>query len=231
MRMTRLGLLLLGAVVAGTAACDDDNNNGPSSTAHLRVIHASPDAPAVDVLVEGKTLITGLEYGNASDYHNVASGTRTVSVNETGTVNALITASPTFKKDSSYTIIAADLVATAQPLVLEDDLSSPAAGNAKVRLVHGSPGAGLVDIYITAPGADISALIPTFSNVAFAANTGYSEVPAGDYQVRVTAAGTKTVAIDTGTLTLASGEIATAVALDEAGGGSPFTAVVFTDDE
>lgn len=230
MRMTRFGLLALAAVAAGTAACSDDNN-GPSATAHVRVVHAVPDAPAVDVQVDGKTVITALAYGDASAYYNVARGTRTLAINETGTANSVLTTSATFKKDSSYTIIATNLLASPQALILQDDLSSPAAGNSRVRLVHGAPSAGLVDIYVTAPGADISAISPTFSNVAFASNTGYNELPAGNYQVRVTAAGSKTVAIDTGTLTLVAGETATAVALDDVGGGSPFSAVVFMDGE
>ncbi len=230
MRMTRFGLLVLAAAAVGSAACSDDNN-GPSATANVRVIHAIPDGPAVDVLVDGKTVITALDYGAASAYYNVARGTRNLAINATGTANSVLTTSASFKKDSSYTVIATNLLAAPQALILEDDLSSPAAGNSRVRLVHGAPGAGLVDIYVTAPGADISGIAPTYANVAFAANTGYTEVPAGDYQVRVTAAGSKTVAIDTGTLTLVAGETATAVALDDAGGGAPFSAVVFQDGE
>jgi hypothetical protein len=41
--------------------------------------------------------------------------------------------------------------------------------------------------------------------VGFGDVADYIEAPAGDYQVRVTSTGTKTVVIDSGTLTLSSG--------------------------
>ena len=52
-------LLMLTAVLGlsvGSAACGDDNDSGTNpqpETAMLRAIHASPDAPAVDIYVEG----------------------------------------------------------------------------------------------------------------------------------------------------------------------------------
>ena len=86
-----------------------------------------------------------------------------------------------------------------------------------------------MDIYITAPGADISGIAPTLAGVPFRGFSDYLEVPAGNYQVRVTVAGTKTVAIDSGTLAIAAGQIRTGVALDAIGGGAPFGAIVIAD--
>ena len=50
-RTSALALALLGALALG--ACDDDEPTSPSTTAQLRVVHASPNAPNVDVLVDG----------------------------------------------------------------------------------------------------------------------------------------------------------------------------------
>ena len=218
----------LAALVLATAACSDDNNS-PSSNAQVRVVHGSPDAPAVDVLVENQVKLTGVAYLGASGYLAVPTGTRNFKVNAAGTSTTVINADVQVAKDVNYTIIATNTVAAIEPLVLTDDLTAPAAGNIKLRLVHGAPSVDLVDIYITAPGADITGLTPNLSDVDFKQNSGYLEVAAGNYQVRITPAGTKTVAIDTGALTLAAGQIRTAIAVEAVGGGAPFSALLLAD--
>ena len=70
---------------------------------------------------------------------------------------------------------------------------------------------------------------PTISNLGFKSVTDYLSVPAGSYEVFVTPTGTKTVAISTGTIALAAGQVRTAVALDAAGGGTPLTAILLAD--
>ena len=54
-------------------------------------------------------------------------------------------------------------------------------------------------------------------------------MPAGDYQVRATLWGTKTVVIDSGTLTLGAGQVRTAFTVNTAGGGEPFGLLVLED--
>jgi hypothetical protein len=227
--MTRKILAVaLAALVATTAACSDDNNS-PSKNAQVRVVHGSPDAPAVDVLVDGAKVLDSVAYQDASAYLTVPSGNRNVKVNVYATATSVINADVALAKDAAYTVIAVNTVAAIEPLVLTDDLAAPAAGNVKVRLVHGAPSVGAVDIYVTAPGADLAAATPTLTDVPFKGASGYLEVPAGDYQVRITPAGTKTVAIDTGALTLAAGLIRTGIAVEAPGGGAPLSALLLAD--
>ncbi len=218
----------LAALVLTSAACSDDKN-GPGPSAQLRVVHGSPDAPAVDVLLDGTRALDSVPYLASSGYLTVASGSRNVKVNVYNTATTVINANVALATDAAYTVIATNVVASIEPLVLTDDLTSPAAGNIKLRLVHGAPSVGLVDIYVTAPGADISGLAPTLSDVDFKQNSGYLEVPAGNYQVRITPAGTKTVAIDTGALTLTAGQIRTGIAVEAPGGGLPLAALLLAD--
>lgn len=214
--------LILGATLF-TAACGDDHHS------RLRVVHASPDAPNVDVAIDGKTVLTDVPYETASKYLTIGSGTRHVEVRATGTTTDVIDAKPNFDANKDYTILAVDFVANIAPLVLTDDNTPPASGNIKLRLVHGSPSAGPVDIYVEAPGTDINTVTPTLSNIPFKAASDYLSVPAGSYEVFITPTGTKTVAIDSGSLTLTAGQIRTAVALDAPGGGAPLTAIVLSD--
>lgn len=224
MQLTHLLALAL-TVTAGTA-CSEDDTTAPTSNAYVQVVHASPDAPNVDVLVDDVIVLTNVPYQAASGYLAVPAGTRNFKVNATGTSTTVINADVAVMSGMYYTVMATGLVAAIQPLVLTDDYVNPAAGNVKVRLVHAAASAPTVDIYVTAPGADISGIAPTLAGVPFRGYSDYLEVPAGSYQVRITVAGTKTVAIDTGTLALAANQIRTGIALDATGGGAPFGAVV-----
>lgn len=220
--------LPIAALVLLGAACSDDAS-GPGKSASVRVVHASPDAPAVDVLVDGTQVLDGVPYAAASGYLKVTPGTRSIRVEPVGSNTAVIDADLPLAEGEERTVIAANLVASIEPLVLADTNTAPAAGNIRLRLVHGAPAAGSVDIYITAPGADLTAATPDFSAVPFKALTPYVEVPAGSYQVRITPTGSKAPALDTGTLVLAAGAVRTAIARDAAGGGTPLGVILLED--
>jgi hypothetical protein len=223
-------LTLLLAATAMTAACSDDSDNtAPEGEARVRVVHASPDAPNVDVLVDDAQVLSDVPYLAASGYLAVPPGGRNLKVNAAGTATTVIDTDVTLTDGSAYTVIASGPVAAIAPIVLQDDNSAPAAGKVRVRAMHGAPGAPAVDIYVTAPGEDLAAQTPVLTGVEFGYVADYIEVPAGDYQVRVTLAGTKTVAIDSGTLTLAAGQVRTAIAVDAAGGGPPLDLLVLPD--
>ena len=155
----KLRLLTLGfAAVAFATGCsdDDDNGTGPTTEAAMRVVHASPDAPNVDVLVDDAQVLSAVPYLGSSSYLPVPAGSRNVKVNAAGTSTTVIDADVDLTTGISYTVIAGGLVSEIEPLVLEDDLTAPTAGNVKVRAVHGAPSAPAVDVYVTAPGADLA---------------------------------------------------------------------------
>jgi hypothetical protein len=225
-RFPRLFLPSLAAILIATlftAGCGD------SSHAMLRVVHASPDAPNVDVLANGHKVLSNVAYATASGYLKVDAGSEKIEVRATGTSTDAINASVSLAKNTDTTVLAAGLVVNIAPIVLTDDNTAPASGQIKLRLVHASPGAGNVDIYVEAPGTDITTVGPTLSNVAFGTASSYLAVPAGSYEVYITPTGTKLVAIDSGSLAISAGAIRTAIALDAPGGGAPFSAIVLND--
>jgi hypothetical protein len=228
MKLKLLTLML--AATALTAACsDDDNNTAPETQSRVRVVHASPDAPNVDVLLDNSKVLSDVPYLASSAYLETSAGDHNLKVNAAGTSTTAIDADVTLADGTDYTVIASDLVAQITPIVLQDDNTAPAAGNARVRAIHGAPSAPAVDIYVTAPGADLTTATPVLTGVGFGDVADYLEVPAGDYQVRITPAGTKLVVIDSGALTLQSGQVRTAIAVDAAGGGAPFDLLVLAD--
>ena len=189
-----------------------DNNEGTAyadlTDANLMVVHASPDAPGVDLLLNDTIVGTNLEFPNNTGYLGILSGTRNVKVNVTGTATTVIEADLPLDTETSYTVFAIDEVAEIAPLVLEDDLTPPAAGKAHVRFVHLSPDAPAVDIALQG-GAVI------FADVAFGESDDdglFTPLDAGTYDLEVRVADTMTVVLPLPGITLEEGKIYTVFA-------------------
>jgi len=218
---------------ANLGALEFADTNAPAS---LRVVHASPDTPDVDVLVDGSELLGDVPYTAVSDTFEVAPGSYEVAVtiaNDPSTVGIDLTGmnAPTLEAGIFYNVLAVGSLAdgSLQPLILTDDQRSIGV-DAKVRVVHGAPGAGTVDVYVVAPGTDITTATPAIPAFDFLDNTGFITLPAGSYEVSVTAAGDPTiVAIDAAPLTIVDGGVYTAIARDAQGGGAPFDLILIDD--
>ena len=231
----RRSLVLLGALAALTTACGSDDPVAPTDRAQIRVVHASPDAPALDVLVEGVRIHTGLGFAQFYGYNGIPAGDRRFTLNVTNTNVAVANAVETVDANISYSIFAIGLAAdnSIRLLILTDDRTPAGTDLAKLRVVHASPNAGALDFYVTAPTVDLATVGPTLGNVAFAGNAYVPSTPAGTFRIRATAAGTKDVLMDTGGqgAALQGGQVYTAVALDRAGGGAPFQLRMLVDGE
>ena len=189
------------------AACSDDENTvAPvQETALVKVIHASPDAPGVDLLVDNMVAGTNLTFPNNTGYLSVNSGTRNVKVNVTGTSTTVIEANLPIMTNKNYSVFAVNAVANLEPIVLEDDLSTPASGKAHVRFIHLSPDAPAVDITLT-DGTVV------FGDYIFKEASAFTPLDAGTYNLQVRLAGTSTVVLDLPNIALTAGKIYTVLA-------------------
>lgn len=195
------------------------------STAQVRVVHASPDAPAVDVCANGSALFEGAPFPSATSYASVAAGTYAIRVVPAGAgcdTQGVISASLTFAARSATTVMAVNTLDSIEPLVLTDDNSAPDAGQARVRFVHASPDAPAVDITLE----DGTSL---FDNVAFRGNGGYISVPAGTYTLQVRDDTGSTVVTTLDPITVTDGSVYTVFAVGLLG-GEPALDVLITKD-
>jgi len=161
------GMAAVLGLTAIVAACDDDPLVGPPDVgeAEIRVVHGSPDAPAVDIYIEGVStpVFEDLAYGDASEYARVDAGTYNVQIRAAGADPASApvfeTGNITLQTGDAVTALAAGLFASNDPtsqfrvLGLYEDFVTPAAGNAVVRVVHASPDAPTVDIDVLNDGS------------------------------------------------------------------------------
>ncbi len=215
------------AILTGSGSAEVLDEATP---ARLRVVHASADAPNVDVIVDNAvTLVSDLAFPDATPFVPVDPATYNVKVAATGNASAVvIDADLTLDGGVTYDVLAVNELAAIEPLVLTDDYRSVIT-EAKVRIIHASPTAQDVDIYVTEQGADITNLEPTLAGVPFKANTGFLSLAAGAYDVTVTPAGSKTPAIGPAPIAINAGGIYTAIARDAVGGGTPLNLILLDD--
>lgn len=180
--------------------------------ARAMVIHASPDAPGVDLLLDDAVAGTNLEFADNTGYLDIPAGMRNVKVNVSGTSTTAIEADLDFVPNAYYSIFAVNEVASIEPLVYEDDLSIPDAGNAHVRFIHLSPDAPAVDI-TTTDGSIV------FGDIEFKENTEFTPLPANSYDLQVRLAGTDTIVLSLPGIELVDGNIYTVFAKGFAGEG------------
>jgi hypothetical protein len=192
-------LVFMATVIAGCGGSDDN-----SGSTHLRILHASPDAPNVDIYVDNGLVLANVPYPDASNYLTIAAGAHNIKVNAAGTSTTVISVSPTLSRDTYYTAIAANFVASIQALLATDDSTAPPAGQARLRVIHAAPDAGPVDILVNNQ--------VVLSNVPFTAISNYLTVPAGTYDVKVNATGTSVTAIEA-TVVATAGNNYSAVAI------------------
>ncbi len=209
--LTIVGGLLLSSTAAYAA--------GP----RVRVVHASPDAPAVDVLVNDGVAFSNAPFKGITPYASLAAGSYDVKVVPTGATSpVVISANLALEADKDYTVVAVGKLANIEPLVLVDNNSAPAAGKAHVRFVHASPDAPAVDIAVK--GGPV-----LFANVPFKGVGDYLPVDAATYDLEVRLAGTNTVALEVPGLALAAGTVYTVFAMGLAGGEPALMAVPSVD--
>lgn len=209
----RIAALAVLAVVSLASCGSDDSNNPfiPTPQARVMAVHASPDAPAVDLLVDGTIAGSGLAFPNNTGYLTVTAGTRNVKVNVAGSTTTVINADLSVVAGGNYSVFAKGPVASIGALVIADDLTTPAAGKAHVRFVHLSPDAPAVDVAVT--GGPV-----LFGNKAFQEYTAFAPVDAGTYDLEVRPAGSGTVVLALPGVALQSGRIYTVFARGFLGG-------------
>jgi len=212
-RLRRLSLLLLSLMMITLLTA---SGASAANEARIRVFHASPDAPAVDVYVNGARAVEGLAFEKATGYVSLAAGSYRIQVVPAGaalSAGAVIDATVSLEANTDYTVAAVGKVAAIKPAVFVDNNGAPAAGNAHIRVIHASPDAPAVDVAVKGGAV----LIP---NLAFPNASNYTPVPAGTYDLEVRAAGTMTVALPIPGLTVQAGKVYTVFASGELSGGT-----------
>lgn len=222
----RWGLCLTMGVLM--VACGDGNE--PDGQGRVRIVHAVSDGPEMDVLLDGAEVESDLAYLSATDYRDVPAGDLNVRLNLAGTTTTLMVSDLAVRDGGNHTLIASGTLADIERLVLQDDSTRPSVDLAKLRVVHVGPAAPALDIYATAPNADLASETPIIADLRFGETSDYLQMASGDvHHFRAAQAGTKSVVIDAGLNVLVGGDVVTIMVAEEGGGGAPFRLVALLD--
>jgi hypothetical protein len=194
------------------------------STGWLRIAHLSPDTKSVDVrvtaLMGGASVyeLDNVKYGAVSSYKAMPTGVYTIAMVPAGsksTANPMLSASVSVVDGNASTVAAYGPNKKLKVKVFSDDLSTPAAGQARIRLIQASVKTPSIDVK-TATGISIA------KNAKSGTATGYAEVAAGPWALTLT--GKNVESIDP--VTLANGSVTTLLVLDTTGGGLTVRSIV-----
>jgi hypothetical protein len=206
----RAGLVL--ALCAASLLALPAAAGAQGSPAMVRVAHFSPDAPAVDVYVDGNKVLSGVKYPAVSKYLEVPAGSHDLAVRPAGAAassDPVIKATAQVKAGAAYTVAAVGALADIEGKIFPDDLGAPASGKAKVRVIHAAPEVPAVDVAVKGG--------PTlFEGAKFPSATDYAEVDPATYPIQVKAAGKDDVLLEA-SLPVKAGTIYTVAAIGGAG--------------
>lgn len=159
-------------------SCSDDEQ----SFAKVQVINASPDAPAVNVLIDGvKQNPTGLKFPEYTSYINVDPGKHNLQIIEPGLLSPKIDLNMTLDKDNSYSVFTIKEYSQIEPLILLDVFAKKTPGKLGVRFVNVAPDSPPLDVAIKGG--------PNFPGISFKSATPFNLIDAGVYIIEVNISG------------------------------------------
>jgi hypothetical protein len=209
-----LALVLAGFVaLAPAAAARQEGTPGITGETNptVRIVHASPDGPAVDILVDGQPVAENVAFGAATAYAPLAPGDHQVQVVPAGGGDPVIDQTITLDGSAAYILAAVGAVGDLQLQVNQVNLDAVPAGQARFRVIHAVPDGPAVDVAVAGNEE------PLVGGAEFGGISDYQEITAGAYDLDVRAADGGQVVTAVEGLALESGQVYDIFAIGQAG--------------
>ncbi len=213
-RILGLTALLGSALLLGGCGDDDDDDSPESKVGEIRVIHASPDAPPVNVLVskagladrtDGESPLDNLNFAESTGYLELDATTYDVAVEAIvpgGNLEVISVPGLELGDGDRVTVVALDNVSKIRALPVSDSAADPGSDEVAVAVLHGAPNASLVDVYVVAPGTS-PADAPAAFSFGFGEVVDAGNLAAGIVEILVTAPGGDEALYNSGPVDLA----------------------------
>jgi hypothetical protein len=188
----------------------------PVLAANVRVSHLAPNAPSVDVYLNGQKAFADVPFRAVTAYLDIPNGRYDVGVYATGTrEKPILEASGVdFQNDLPYTITAAGFgpEKSQRPAVFVDDLV-PNASFARLRVINASPDAKSLELAIRDG-------LPLLTGVGFKSASAYLRFGAGRFDLEVRIPGLMPGVLALPTLQLEAGKVYTVFVVGSATDGT-----------
>lgn len=200
--------ILLAAAFALMGFIEPALGRTSDATADIAFINGMPDAPAIDIYVDGMLTTQNLLYGRATEFLPIPAGKRAIAVTATGDVpDAVITSrNVQLLAGATYAIGSVGPQADAALRDWRVDRSPADTGQSRLRVIHASPDAPSVDVAIS--GGDVLVSGATFQHAPKAI-----EVKGGTYDLEMRPTGSTQVVQSLPGVTVPAGKACTVVAL------------------
>jgi hypothetical protein len=207
---------LFGVVVSPAAHAQD---TGPAAT--VRFAHVYSGGGPIDIYIDGKPLVSQLDFGTATEYASLPSGDRHLQVVAAGQKpeTALVDKKITVDEGKAYNVLIGGQEDKLDARSYEVNLEPLDVDQARLRFIQGEPGATNLDIALTAPGADENAdnsgdnNVPVFKKITDASD--YQTVTAGTYGMVANDSDDEEAKVNLPDITLAIGHVYDVVVLGQ----------------
>lgn len=197
---------------------------GESPVSYIRVLHASPGTPPIDVVANGGLIARSLKYKSFTEYLKVVPGNYNIKIYPTGNMTSpVLNTNIKIPPYSILTLIAGDNLSDLKLFVIPDNTRKPMENRALVRFAHLSPKAPNVSVTLKASG------VPLFGDVEFGEYTNYVELPSLLYNFLITSHDTGQVLLSVPNAYLKAGKLYTIYLVGEPSRLAPLEALIPLD--
>jgi hypothetical protein len=214
----------------GTSTAPPAKEVESRSNVLVRMAHAIPGTPAVDLFVDDAKSFTDVSYKTVTPYKEISSGKHTYRLRLTGqdTAQPLAEGSDRLSDAGAhYTLWALTGTGALSKAVdlkfIKDDLSPPANGKAKVRVLNSSPDMGEVDIYVQGKQDAL------FKGINFADENAYKEIDPINSALEVRPEGKNFAALTIPNANFEAGKLYTIFIVGQTKGTTKLEGVVVSD--
>lgn len=197
--------------------------NTPDVNSSIRVLHAVPNAPNVDVYANGNLIVSNIAFSSISDYLNLSPGTYELQLYKAGFYDKpLLTQNVLLEPSANYTVCVVTL-GNLYLFRLRDATIATSPDSAYLRFMNLSQSSPLLNL--TLPNGT-----QLFPSVEYLETTGYYTTSPGIYNFKVEISGGTIVSKNIKNLSLDGGKLYTIYVLGIFNGKPPL-GYLFVEDE